>query len=538
VAPQAPPTERSLPGPLAALGRRLAAYRPGLRIAEQGTVESVGDGICWVRGLPSAAMEELLAFADGSRGVVFHLAGGRLGAVLLSQTDALSSGTGVYRTGQALGVPVGDALLGRVVDPLGEPLDGRPAPACEARRPLECPAPPITERDFVSRPLFTGLKVVDTMIPIGMGQRELIIGDAGLGRSALALDAVIHQRGRDVRCVYVLVGQKRSAVVSTLETLARHGAMEFTTVVVGEASALPGLKHLAPFAGCAVAEHWMHRGCDTLVVYDDLSTHAATYRELSLLLRRPPGREAYPGDIFFLHARLLERATCLAAEQGGGSMTALPIVTTQQGEIAAFIPTNLISITDGQIYLDDRLFASGFRPAVDVGRSVSRIGGKAQPPAIQTEAGRMKLDYLQFLELEAFTLFGARLEAGVREKLRRGRLLRALLKQDRLKPLAPEFHLAWLVAFNDGLLDDVPPEDVPAALEALETRLAEEPLTLDDERRVWAEAVRRWLGVPAGDEGTGEPAPEAAPPEGQAPEPEAPEGEAPEGKPPEGKSAP
>jgi F-type H+-transporting ATPase subunit alpha len=496
VAPPAPPTDALPSGPLAALAERARAYRPALRIAEQGTVESVGDGICWVAGLPSAALEELLDFADGSRGMVFHLTRDRLGAVLLSQTDALSSGTAVYRTGLPLSIPVGDALLGRVVDPLGTPLDGGSPPACHERRLLESPAPPIIARDFVSRPLFTGHKVVDTMIPIGMGQRELIIGDAGLGRSALALDAVIQQKGRDVRCVYVLVGQKRSTVVSTLETLERHGAMDYTTVVVGEASALPGLKHLAPFAGCAVAEHWMHAGCDTLVVYDDLSTHAATYRELSLLLRRPPGREAYPGDIFFLHARLLERATCLAPDHGGGSMTALPIVTTQQGEIAAYIPTNLISITDGQIYLDARLFSGGFRPAVDVGRSVSRIGGKAQPPAIQTEAGRMKLDYLQFLELEMFTLFGARLEASVQAKLARGRLLREVLKQEPLDPLSPEFHMAWLVAFNDGLLDGIQPDAVDEVLATLRERVAEEAPSLDEPRRAWADNLRRWLGAP------------------------------------------
>jgi F-type H+-transporting ATPase subunit alpha len=507
VAPTAPPADAPARGPIAALAARVAAYRPALRVAEQGVVESVGDGICWVRGLPSAAMEEMLAFADGSRGMVFHLTAERLGAVLLAQTDALASGTAVYRTGVPLSVPAGDALLGRVVDPLGEPLDGGPPPACDARRPLESPAPPITARDFVSEPLFTGHKVVDTMIPIGKGQRELIVGDAGLGRSALAQDAVIAQKGRDVRCVYVMVGQKRSSVVGTVELLKDHGALPYTTVVVGEASALPGLKHLAPFAGCAVAEHWMDRGCDTLVVYDDLSTHATTYRELSLLLRRPPGREAYPGDIFFLHARLLERATCLNAAHGGGSMTALPIVTTQQGEIAAYIPTNLISITDGQIYLDDRLFASGFRPAVDVGRSVSRIGGAAQPPLIQAEAGRMKLDYLQFLELELFSLFGARLEASVRERLARGRLLREVLKQDRLDPLAPEFHVAWLIAFNDGLLDDVPPEEVGHVLARLREKQSHSPLTLDDDRKTWAEAVRGWLGA------------EAAAPAGTAPAP-------------------
>jgi F-type H+/Na+-transporting ATPase subunit alpha len=480
-----------------ALAARAAAYRPKLRVAEQGAVESVGDGICWVEGLPSAAMEELLAFGDGSRGLVFHLTRGRLGAILLSQSDALASGTPVYRTGLPLSVPVGDALLGRVVDPLGVPLDDGANPACERRRPLEAAAPPIIARDFVRAPLYTGHKVIDTMVPVGKGQRELIVGDAGLGRSALAIDAVVHQKGRNVRCVYVLVGQKRSAVVSTIETLRANGALDYTTVVVGEASALAGLKYLAPFAGCAIAEEWMNDGRDTLVVYDDLSSHAATYRELSLLLRRPPGREAYPGDIFFLHARLLERATCLSAAHGGGSMTALPIVTTVQGEIAAYIPTNLISITDGQIYLDGRLFAAGVRPAVDVGKSVSRIGGKAQPDLIKAEAGRMKLDYLQFLELEVFTLFGTRLDAATRSKLARGRLLREILKQDRLSPVSPEFHVAWLIAFNDGLLDAVEPDRVEKVLAELEAHVAEAGLTLDDGRAAWGDAVRRWLGSPA-----------------------------------------
>jgi F-type H+-transporting ATPase subunit alpha len=500
----APPTDTLAlsggPPRIDALEARAADYRPELRIAEQGDVESVGDGICWVRGLPSVAMEELLAFGDGSRALVFHLTRGRLGAILLSQSDALSSGTPVYRTGLPLSVPVGDALLGRVVDPLGEPLDGLAAPACEHRRPLEAQAPPIVARDFVNAPLYTGHKVIDTMVPVGRGQRELIVGDAGLGRSALAIDAVVHQKGRNVRCVYVLVGQKRSAVVSTIETLQQNGALDYTTVVVGEASALPGLKYLAPFAGCAIAEAWMNDGQDTLVVYDDLSTHAATYRELSLLLRRPPGREAYPGDIFFLHARLLERATCLSGAHGGGSMTALPIVTTVQGEIAAYIPTNLISITDGQIYLDGRLFSAGIRPAVDVGKSVSRIGGKAQPDLIKAEAGRMKLDYLQFLELEVFTLFGTRLDAATREKLARGRLLREILKQDRLAPVSPEFHVAWLIAFNDGLLDGLQPEQVGEVLSGLETRVGEGGLTLDDGRAAWAEAVRRWLPGPAEEE--------------------------------------
>ncbi len=483
-------------GPLAVRAAWLAGYAPGLRVTEQGTVASVGDGIAWINGLPSAAMDEILVFGDGSRGIVFHLTQTLVGAILLAQTEHLTAGTPVHLTGELLALPVGDALLGRVIDPLGEPLDGRPAPLCPARMPLDAPSPPLAHRDFVEVPLLTGSKIIDTLVPIGRGQRQLIIGDEGLGRSSLALDAVLNQRDQEVRCVYVLIGQKRSAAVTTLEILREHDALDYTTVVVGEAASLPGLQYLAPFAGCAVAEYWMRRGVDTLVVYDDLSTHARTYRELSLLLRRPPGREAYPGDIFYLHSRLLERSTRLAPQHGGGSMTALPIVETQQGEIAAYIPTNLISITDGQIYLDQGLFAGGFRPAIDVARSVSRIGGKAQHPRIKEEAGRMKLDYLQFLELEVFTRFGARLEASMEQRIRRGRVLREILKQERLQPLPIEFQMAWMVAFNEGLFDPLDPAEVRAALQRLQGRVAEGGLRLDSERGQWVEQVDRWLARP------------------------------------------
>jgi F-type H+-transporting ATPase subunit alpha len=355
------------------------------------------------------------------------------------------------------------------------------------------------EREFVHDPVYTGIKIIDTLIPIGKGQRQLLIGDEGLGRSSIALDTVINQRGNDIRCVYVLIGQKRSTVVRTIELLREYDALEYTTVVVAEASSLPGLQHLAPFAGCAIAEYWMRQGRDTLVVYDDLATHAKIYRELSLLLRRPPGREAYPGDIFSVHARLLERATCLNAAHGGGSMTALPVVETMQGEIAAYIPTNLISITDGQVYLDQHLFVAGFRPAIDISRSVSRIGGQAQHPRIKEEAGRMKLDYLQFLELEVFTRFGARLEASMEAAIRRGRILREILKQDRLSPLSAEFQIAWLVAFNDGCFDAAGEENpVQALLAALESGLQHSTLTLDSPREAWSEAVSTWLAAPSG----------------------------------------
>ena len=472
--------------------RWLEQYRPGLRLTEQGTLVSIGDGIAWIEGLPSAGMDELLHFADGSLGQVFHLGERLLGAVLLSETESLSAGTPVQLGTRRVSVPVGEALLGRVIDPLGQPLDGQPPPHCHSRRNLEGASPSMIERDFVKRPLYTGIRLIDSLLPIGKGQRQLIIGDAGLGCTSIALDTVINQRGREVNCVYVLVGQKRSEVIDILELLREYNALAYTTVVVGEASALPGLKYLAPFAGCAIGEYWMRQGRDCLVVYDDLTHHARAYRELSLLLRRPPGREAYPGDIFFLHARLLERATCLTPGRGGGSLTALPIVETQQGEIASFIPTNLISITDGQIYLDQGLFTAGIRPAIDVGKSVSRIGGKAQHPQIKRQATRIKLDYLQFQELDAFTRFGTRLEARMQKKLRRGRILREMLKQERLKPRSETELLVWLIIYNRGLLDELEPEVVRLRLERLKRAIQHSPLPLDTPLAQWQTQIQQW----------------------------------------------
>lgn len=471
----------------------LKTYRPALRIREQGKVVSIGDGIVWVTGLPMAAIDDILTFDDGSRAMVFDLTESQVGAVLLHQTVRLTAGTTACLTGRLLSVPVGDALLGRVIDPQGVPLDDLSLPANLPWQRLEAKSPVIMARDFVHNPIYSGIKIIDTLIPIGKGQRQLLIGDEGLGRSSIALDMVINQRGQDVRCVYVLIGQKRSKVVNVINTLRDYHALDYTTVVVAEASGLPGLQHLAPFSGCAIAEFWMQQGHDTLVVYDDLSAHARTYRELSLLLRRPPGREAFPGDIFSVHARLLERATCLNAAHGGGSMTALPIVETKQGEIAAYIPTNLISITDGQIYLDHTLFVSGFRPAIDIARSVSRIGGEAQHRRIKEEAGRMKLDYLQFLELEVFTRFGARLEASMEATIKRGRVLRELLKQDRLMPLPVTVQLAWLIAFNNGCFDDIETEDAAELFSILLQRTQHTTLTLDSPREQWSEHITRSL---------------------------------------------
>lgn len=463
----------------------LNQYQPGLRIIEQGVVVSIGDGISWIKGLPSAAIEDILIFADGSRAMVFDLNRELIGAILFYETEALTSGTLVHLARFSLSVPVGDTFLGRVIDPLGEPLDGRRKPSHVVRGNLEQPSPAIIAREFVREPLYTGIKIIDSLIPIGKGQRQLIIGDEGTGRSSLAIDTVINQKNKNVFCIYVLIGQKRSTVVNTIELLRQYGAMDYTVCVVAEATALPGLRYIAPFAGCALAEYWMQQGHDTLIVYDDLSTHAKTYRELSLLLRRPPGREAYPGDIFFVHSRLLERSTRLNAEHGGGSMTALPIAETKQGEIAAYIPTNLISITDGQIYLNNNLFASGFRPAIDISLSVSRIGGKTQHLMIREQAGRMKLDYLQFLELENFSRFGQKLEASMEARIKRGRLLREILKQERLMPETSTFQLAWLIAYNDELFDHFQASEMNTQLTLLKRALRKSTLTLNSGLPHW-----------------------------------------------------
>jgi F-type H+-transporting ATPase subunit alpha len=471
----------------------LRDYRPEPRVRERGRVVSVGDGIAWISGLPSAAIDDVLEMDDGSRARVFDLRETLIGAVLLRETDALTAGAAVRRTHTALSVPTGDALLGRIVDPLGIPLDEGTLPDGVQWRAVESASPPIIARDFVHEPLYTGITAIDTMVPIGKGQRQLIIGDEGLGRTSIAIDTVINQHGTGVLCVYVLIGQKRSTAVKTIATLREHDAMAHTTVVVAEASALPGLQHIAPFAGCAIAEFWMRQGSDVVIVYDDLSTHARTYRELSLLIRRPPGREAYPGDIFSVHAQLLERATCLNTSHGGGSLTALPIVETLEGEIASYIPTNLISITDGQIFLERDLFSAGIRPAIDIGRSVSRIGGQGQHPRIKQEAGRMKLDYLQFLELEVFTRFGARLESSMELAIERGRLLREILKQDRLTSRSVLFQLAWLTAFNERLLDGTEPDAVAAVLEVLESATESTTLTIDSPREEWTRVVTGWL---------------------------------------------
>lgn len=483
------------PDSLSKIKHQIDSYQFKLRLSEQGRVVSVGDGVVWIEGLPTAALDEIIFFEDGSQAMVFHLTENLVGAILLQQAEKLSAGAAAYHSNIFLSIPVGDELLGRVVDPLGLPLDGLDTPTCHERYPLDVLSPPIIDRDFVNQPLYTGNKIVDTLIPIGKGQRELIIGDNGLGKSSLAIDIVINQKNKNVKCIYVLIGQNRSNVVNTIQLLKDADALAHTVIVVAEATALPGLIYLSPYAGCTIAEKWMRAGMDTLVIYDDLTTHANSYRELSLLLRRPPGREAFPADIFYLHARLLERSTCLNSIKGGGSMTAVPIIETKEGEIATYIPTNLISITDGQIFFDEKLFSAGFLPAIDITKSVSRIGGKAQHTAIKNEAARMKLDYLQFLELEVFTRFGAKLEPSVQKQIKRGRILRELLKQERLMPLSIEFQMAWLVAFNDGLFDQIELEKLPFYLQKLAEKIKTTNLTLSSAREEWQSMLKLWLNT-------------------------------------------
>lgn len=470
-------------------------YSFGLRISEQGSVVSIGDGIIWVDGLPSAAIDDILEVEDGSQAMVFHITENLIGAVLLKQTPKLIAGAVVTCSRQSLSIPVDNQQLGRVIDPLGAVLDEGGPIKYEEWREIDVLSPPIIERDFVSKPLYTGNKIVDNLIPIGKGQRQLVVGDNGLGKSSLCLDVVINQKDKNVICIYVLIGQKRSSVIDVIETLRSHGALEHTIIVVAEAAALAGLQYLAPFSGCAIAENWMRKGFDTIIVYDDLTTHAHIYRELSLLLHRPPGREAYPADIFYLHSRLLERSTALNTKLGGGTMTAFPIIETKEGEIATYIPTNLISITDGQIYFDAKLFAAGFFPAIDITKSVSRIGGKAQDEKIKKEAGRMKLDYLQFLELEVFTYFSTKLEPSMQIKIQRGRILRELLKQDRHELLTIEQQMAWLVAYNEGLFNDLPLDKVTEHLNELNEFIKSSNSALAMPRSNWISLVTNWFLV-------------------------------------------
>jgi F-type H+-transporting ATPase subunit alpha len=469
----------TLPGALdrafTAIGLARERFVPRLAPREVGTVTMVSTGIATVSGLPSVGFDELLSFPGGVSGIAFNVDEHEIGVVLLGEYSHLHAGDEVEGTGRVMDVAVGDGLLGRVVDPLGRPLDGQGPVTSDERLPIERPAPPIMDRAPVGVPLQTGVKVVDALIPIGRGQRELILGDRQTGKSALAVDAILNQRGQDVLCVYCAVGQRASAVAKVVATLREQGAMAYTVVVVTEGNDAPGLAYIAPYAATSIAEHFMEAGRDVLIVYDDLTHHARAYRELSLLLRRPPGREAFPGDIFYVHSRLLERATHLRTERGGGSLTALPIIETEAQNISAYIPTNLISITDGQIYLSPRLFELGVLPAVDVGQSVSRVGGKAQRAIYRAVAGDLKLGYAQFEELETFARFGARLDEDSRRIIDHGRRIRACLKQAERAPVAVPAQIVVLLALTAGLFDPVPLDVMADAEHAVHEAAANAP---------------------------------------------------------------
>jgi F-type H+/Na+-transporting ATPase subunit alpha len=442
------------------LRRNLEGFTPGVTGEEVGRIRDIGDGIARITGLPNVAVNELLEFEGGTSALALNLDEDSIGAVVLGDVSGLQEGQIVRATGQILSVPVGDGLLGRVVDSLGRPIDGLgPLGTSETRR-LEVQAPGIIDRQPVKEPLQTGIKSIDAMTPVGRGQRELIIGDRKTGKTSIAIDTIINQRGQGVKCIYVSIGQKGSTVAQTVETLRAHGAMEYTIVVNSPASDPASFKYLAPYAGCAMGAHWMDHGEHALIIYDDLSKQAEAYRSLSLLLRRPPGREAYPGDVFYLHSRLLERAAKLSNERGAGSLTALPIVETKAGDISAYIPTNVISITDGQIYLETDLFYAGIRPAVNVGLSVSRVGGDAQIKAMKTVSGGLKTDLAQFRELQAFATFGSELDRVSRAQLDRGVRLTELLKQPQSSPVPVEEQVVSIYAGTKGFLDDLAVEDV------------------------------------------------------------------------------
>jgi F-type H+-transporting ATPase subunit alpha len=458
----------SAPGLLEeAVGRAFSGLRearetvaPALAPREVGTVTSVSTGIATVSGLPGVGSEELVRFEGGLLGIAFNVDEGEIGVILLGDYKGLHTGGEVTRTGRVTDTPVGEGLLGRVVDPLGNPLDGNgPIPGNE-RRPVERPAPPILDRQGVSVPLQTGLIVVDALVPVGRGQRELILGDRQTGKTAIAIDTILNQRGKNVLCVYCAICQRASAVAKVVARLREKGAMEYTVVVVAEGNQAPGLAYITPYAATSIAEHFMEMGRDVLIVYDDLTQHAEAYREISLLLRRPPGREAFPGDIFYIHSRMLERSTRLSKERGGGSLTALPIIETEAQDISAYIPTNLISITDGQIYLSPTLFELGVLPAIDAGKSVSRVGGAAQRAAYRSIAGDLKLAYSQFAELETFAKFGTRLDDATRHIIDHGQRIRACFIQPEAEPIPMTEQLAVLLALTSGLFDRIALEKV------------------------------------------------------------------------------
>ncbi|GAA4082012.1 alternate F1F0 ATPase, F1 subunit alpha [Zhongshania borealis] len=447
----------------ASLGQLSKDFRMALRSREVGNIIHNANGVATVSGLPKVGYEELIRFRDGLLGIAFNIDEDEVGVVLLGDYWKLKAGDEVQRSGRVMDVPVGDALLGRVINPLGEPLDNAGPINTESRLAIERPATPIMDRAPVTTPLQTGIKVIDALIPVGRGQRELILGDRQTGKTALAIDTIVNQRGKNVLCVYCAIGQRGASVAKVIATLRQHDAMKYTVVVVAEGSSPPGLSYIAPYAATSIAEAFMEAGRDVLIVYDDLTQHARAYRELSLLLKRPPGREAFPGDIFYLHSRLLERATHLNDEHGGGSLTALPIIETEAQDISAYIPTNLISITDGQIYLSPSFFELGTLPAVDVGRSVSRVGGKAQRKAYRAVASNLKLTYAQFEELENFSRFGARVDTASQKIIDHGQRVRMSLKQAECSPVSVEEQILLLLAVKEGLFDAISLDLMPKA---------------------------------------------------------------------------
>lgn len=439
--------------------------------AELGTVSRVADGVARISGLTNAMAGELLIFQNGGRGMVLNLERDSVGAVVLGPYTAIRQGDSVRRSGKILEVPVGDALLGRVVNVLGEPIDGLGPISSTEKRPIESPAPSVISRSAVCQPLQTGLKSVDAMVPIGKGQRELIIGDRQTGKTSVALDTVINQKGKDVVCIYVAIGQKESTVASVVKKLSENEALDYSIIVSCTAGDPAAMQYIAPYAGCAMGEYFMYKGRDVLIIYDDLSKQANAYREISLLLKRPPGREAYPGDVFYLHSRLLERAAKLSPALGGGSMTALPIIETQAGDVSAYIPTNVISITDGQIFLESDLFNAGFRPAINVGISVSRVGGAAQTKAMKKVSGRLRLDLAQYRELQSFSQFGGELDPVTLAKIKRGKGTMELLKQRNFTPMAIEDQCLSIYCAVNGLLDDLEPTRISAFERLLHTQI-------------------------------------------------------------------
>jgi F-type H+-transporting ATPase subunit alpha len=449
------------------LSAKLESYRPGLKVEEVGAVAYVGPGVVRVTGLRGARSHELLRFKGDLLGMAFNLDSREAGVVMLDETENLNAGDEVERTGRVLDVPVGVSLLGRVIDALGRPLDNRGPVQGRKRLPIERPAHPIMDRLPVTVPLQTGLKAVDALIPIGRGQRELIVGDRQTGKTAIAIDTIINQKGKDVLCIYCAIGKRSSAVAKVISDLRERGAMDYSLVIVATEEDPPGLQFATAYSAMTIGENFMEEGKDVLIVFDDLTRHARAYRELSLLLRRPPGREAYPGDIFYIHSRLLERSTHLREDLGGGSLTALPIIETEAQNISAYIPTNLISITDGQIYLSPDLFQKGLLPAVDVGKSVSRVGGKTQLKAYRAVAGDLRLSYSQFEELETFARFGTQMDEETRKTLERGRRVRQILKQPQYTPLGVFEQIAVLVALNEGIFDPIPVDDMGEAEKAV-----------------------------------------------------------------------